>query len=165
MQVFQPSSWLSVVEGQPMTIQRAGIGNLLQLRCDQLSVLSLIRTPRHRTSTGRAKQFKPPWVLPQIYIKNDHPIRLKVIYHRQNDIKSCYIYHSFDWTDHVNIILSQSQLPSQTNSHHHESCRQSTGKSFSILVIRREIIDKAYRCSSSIGHKHYTTSRKSQIQQ
>ena len=41
---------------------------------------------------------------------------------------------------------------------------QSTGKSFLILVIWREIINKTYRCSSAIGHKHYTTSWKSQIQ-
>ena len=37
-----------------------------------------------------------------------YPRMLKVIGHRQNDIKSRYIYISFDWTDHVNIILSKS---------------------------------------------------------
>ena len=46
-------------------------------------------------------------------------------------------------------------------SPHHQSCRQSSGKSSSILVIWREIIDKTYRCSLDIGHKHYTTSWKS----
>ena len=83
-------------------------------------------------------------------------------------IKLCQItlYVQFDWLDWSCQHLTFKILAS---SHHHESRRQSTGKSFLILVIWREIMKRMYRwmsrCSLAIGHTHYKTSWKSLIQQ
>ena len=118
--------------GSQWNIRSVGVGNVLQLHRDWLSVLSLMGTLRHRKIYRERLKIQAPWVLPQSYVRSAHPRRLG----HWPQIKLCQITLYVPYLL-IGLIMSISyfqNLSQQASSRHHESSRQSTGKYFSILV-------------------------------
>jgi hypothetical protein len=104
MQVFQSSSVLSVVVWQPVEhTERRWL--VMFSSCAVIGSVFCHSWGHYVTakSTGKARQFNPLGCCHRVVL--EVPIqegsRSLATY-----VKLCYIYRSFDWTDHVNIILS-----------------------------------------------------------